>query len=133
MKLSRIQQIGLAFFVCSLLPAYFIADWHYQAKLANINEMFQKEQALHTSTDKLLDNCKNNPAHNTEPYDPNYQICNQGLEIHARTEQAMAVLNEDKTNNEVARYWNFGLAITLFNFVAFTLYKVSIYLKREVD
>ncbi len=133
MKLTRIQQIGLAFLVCSLFPAYFIAQWRYEVKLASLDEMLQKEQALHTSTNKLLNNCENNPAHKADPYDAAHRICSQGADTHARTEREMAVLNEYKANNEMTRYWNFGLAVTLINLVAFILYKVSIYLKREID
>lgn len=133
MKLTRIQQIGLAILVCSLFPAYFISHWRYEAKLTNLDEMLQKEQALHTSTDKLLNNCENNPALKAEPYDAAHRICSQGADIHARTEHEMAVLNEYKAKNEMAQYWNFGLAMTLINLVAFILYKVSIYLKREND
>jgi hypothetical protein len=133
MKLSRRQQAALAFFVCSLLPAYLIANWRYEAQLAVLNEMLQKEQALHMSTDKLLGHCENNSAHKAEPYDATHRICSQGSDLHARTEQAMTLLTEEKAKNETKWYRNFGLIVLLLNLMAFTLYKASIYLRREAN
>jgi pyrroline-5-carboxylate reductase len=133
MKLSRLQQVALAFFVSSLLPAYLIANWRYETQLANLNGMLQKEQALHVSADKLLGNCENNSAHKAEPYDATHQICSQGADIHARTEHAMTLLNEDKAKNEIKWYQNFGLAILLLNLLAFALYRAFIHFKYEAD
>lgn len=133
MKLSRPQQAILAFFVCSLLPAFLIANWRYEAQLTGLNEMLQKEQALHLSADKLLGNCENNNAHKAEPYDASYRICSQGSDTHARTENAMNWLNEERAKNEMKWYRNFGLAVLLLNLMAFTLYRGYIYLKYETD
>ena len=56
MTLARIHKIGIAVFLASLLPATLMANWRYESKLANLTDMFEKEQALHLSTDKLLIN-----------------------------------------------------------------------------
>ncbi len=133
MKLNRIHKFGLAFFVFSLIPAYFVANWRYESQLASIQEIFQKEQALHLSTDKLLAICENNSAQKAEPYDATYRICRQGSDVHARTEHAMAALTEDKAKNEIARYRVFGLAVALFNLSAFALYRLITYFNRGTD
>lgn len=96
MKLTRNHKIGLIFFVCSLLPAYWIANWRYEANLANLTETLNKEQALHLSTDKLLSNCEKNAEGKAHPYDATHQICNQGSDIHARTDHAMDLLAQEK-------------------------------------
>ena len=133
MKLTRIQKIGLAFFIGSLLPAYLIANWRYEVKLADLNAMFQKEQSLHLSTDRLLENCENNPAHKAQPYDATHRICSQGSDIHARTQHVMTILSEDKAKNDIARYQIFGLVLLIFNLCALAIYKASIYLRREIN
>jgi hypothetical protein len=133
MKLTRIQQIGIVFFMCSLLPAYLITNWRYEAKLTSLNQMLQKEQALHLSTDKLLINCEKIAAHKEDRYDAMRQICSQGSDIHKHTEHAMTLLNEEKAMNEMKWYRNLGLAVVFFNLFAFTLFRASIYLKRETD
>ncbi len=133
MKLTRIQQIGIAFFMCSLSPAYLIAHWRYEAKLTSLDQMFQKEQALHLSTDKLLSNCEKIAAHKEDQYDAMHQICSQGSDMHKHTEHAMTLLNEEKATNEMKWYRNFALALVFFNLFAFALYRANIYLRRETD
>lgn len=133
MKLTRIQKITLAFFVSSLLPAYLIANWRYEAKLANLEEVLHKEQSLHQSTDRLLSNCEKNAEHQANAYDATHQICNQGLDIHDHTDHAMTLLKEEKTANEMKWYRNFGLSVALFNLLAFVLYRANLYLTREAN
>jgi hypothetical protein len=133
MKLTRIQKYSIAVFIVSLAPAFWIANWRYDSKLASLNDMFDKEQALHLSTDKLLGNCEKNAAAKANPYDATYQICNQGSHIHEHTEQAMTLLANERAGNETEWYRNFALTALLFNFLAFILYSVSGFLKREAD
>jgi hypothetical protein len=129
MTLTRRQTIGLLFFVGSLLPAYLIANWRYDAKLASVIEMFEKEQALHLSTDKLVSNCEKIAASKANPYDATHQICDQGTDTHARTEQAMNLLTQEKVANEMAWYRNFALSVMFFNLLALAIDRVNTYLK----
>ena len=133
MTLTRIQKIGIAIFVMSLLPATLIANWRYESKLASLTDMFEKEQALHMSTDKLLSNCEKIETNNASAYDATHQICAQGSQIHEHTERAMAVLVQEKDINDTKWYRNFALTVALVNLLAFFLYRTSGYLKREVD
>jgi hypothetical protein len=133
MKLTRIQKLGIAVFIVSLAPAYWIADWRYESKLASLTDMFDKEQALHLSTDKLLINCEKIAATKANPYDATHQVCAQGSQIHEHTEQAMTLLTREKESNEAKWYRNFALTVLFVNLLAFFLYRTSIYLKREVD
>lgn len=133
MTLSRIQKISIAVFIVSLAPAYWIADWRYESKLASLTEMFEKEHALHLSTDKLLVNCEKIAATKDNPYDATHQICDQGTNIHEHTEHAMALLKQQKASNDVTWYRNFGLLALLFNLLAFLFYRANIFLKRDAD
>jgi acyl-homoserine lactone acylase PvdQ len=133
MKLTRIQKIAIAIFVASLLPATLIANWRYNSKLDSITGLFAKEQALHQSTDKLLINCDKIASTKANPYDATHQICDQGSDIHAQTEHAMALLTQEYASNQTKWYRNFALTVLLFNLLAFFLYRASIYLKREAD
>ncbi len=133
MTLSRTQKLGIALFILSLAPAYWIADWRYESKLASLTEMFEKEQALHLSTDKLLGNCEKIAAAKANPYDATHQICDQGTNIHEHTQQAMALLTQEKASNETKWYRNFALTTLIFNLLAFFLYRASVFLKREVN
>ena len=133
MKLTRVQKISIAVFSLSLAPAYWIANWRYDSKLATINEMHAKQQALHLSTDKLLVNCEKIAAAKANPYDATHQICGQGSHIHEYTQQAMAHLTQEKASNETEGYRNFVLTGFLFNYLAFILYRLSGFLKREAD
>jgi hypothetical protein len=131
MTLTRIQKLGIAVFIVSLAPAYWIANWRYESKLASLTDMFEKEHALHLSTDKLLINCDKIATTSAGAYDATHQVCAQGSQIHEHTEQAMALLTQEKTSNETKWYRNFALTALLFNLLAFFLYRASVYLKRE--
>jgi len=133
MKLRRIQKISIAVFIVSLAPAYWIANWRYDSKLASLNDMFDKEQALHLSTDKLLANCDKISATKANPYDATHQICDHGSQIHQHTEQAMTLLTREKASNEAKWFRNFALAALLFNLLAFFLYRASVFFKREAN
>ena len=133
MTLTRIQKIAIAIFVVSLLPATLIANWRHNSKLDSLTELFAKEQALHLSTDKLLINCDKIAATQANPYDATHQICGQGSNIHERTEQAMALLTQEKASNDHKWYRNFALTVVFVNLLAFFFYRGSLYLKREDD
>ena len=131
MKLTRTHTIVLSVILASLLPAYLVANWRYNAKLSSLTDMFEKEQALHLSTDKLLINCEKNAS--SEAYDAAHQICAQGSNIHEQTEHAIALLTQEKALNETKWYRNFGLTVLFVNLLAFFCYRLNTYLKREVD
>lgn len=133
MKLTRLRIICLACLVISLLPAYWFANWRYEAQLGSLNDRLEKEQALHSSADKLMSNCETIAARQPMTYDPTHQICNQGSDIHTRTEQAMTTLAQDKASNDLKWYRDFAFVILGMNLLAFALYQANAYLKREVD
>ena len=131
MTLSRIQKIGFAFFICSLLPSYLIAHWRHEANSVAIADEFAQEQNLHLSTDKLLLNCERNEKKDNDHYSANHQICEQGLQEHELTTHAMVDLGQDKVRNETRWYRNFFLSVLLFNLLAFVVYKGIAFLKRD--
>jgi hypothetical protein len=133
MKLTRLHKIAIAIFIASFLPATLIANWRLNSKLTSLNAMFEKEQALHHSTDKLLLNCEKIAATHSDAYGSTHQICAQGSKTHERTEKNMALLTQESASNDINWYRNFALTVTLINLVAFFLYRGSIYLKREAD
>ena len=133
MKLTRLQTICLACFLVSLLPAYWFANWRSEAQLGSLNYQLEKEQALHASVDKLMSNCEKIAAHPEMTYDATHQICNQGSDIHTRTEQAMTTLSQDKASYDLKWYRDFAFVILGVNLLAFALYQANAYLKREVD
>lgn len=133
MKLTRLQTICLACFLVSLLPAYWFANWRYEAQLGNLNDRLEKEQTLHASVDKLMSNCEKIAARPEMTYDATHQICNQGSDIHTRTQQAMDTVAHDKASNDLKWYRDFALIALGVNLFAFALYKANAYLKREVD
>jgi hypothetical protein len=133
MTLTRIHKIGIAIFLASLLSANLIANWRYDTKLTSLTDMFEKEQALHLSTDKLLINCEKIATSSAGAYDATHQVCAQGSQIHAHTEQAMAVLTQENAINERKWYRDFALTVVFVNLLVFFLYRGSVYLKREAD
>ena len=133
MKLTRLQTIFLACFVASLLPAYWLANWRYEAQLGNLNDRLEKEQALHASVDKLMNNCEKIAARPAVTYDATHQICSQGSDIHTQTQQAMDTVAHDKESNDFKWHRNFAFIVLGLNLFTFALYKANAYLKREVD
>ena len=131
MKLTRIQKTAIIFFIASLFPAYLLAVWRYQVNLEAITDRFEREQALHLSTDKLLNNCEQNQKNDNTPYGANHQICNQGLQEHSQTEHAMGMLDQEKARNQTRMYQNIALFTLLFNLIGFVAYKASLFLARE--
>jgi hypothetical protein len=131
MTFTRNQKLAFSFFIFSFIPAYFIAQWRYESSVQVITEELEREHALHLSTDKLLSNCENNEAKENTPYGANHQICNQGLQEHSLTDQAMSVLEQEKTRSDVQRYRNFALFVLLFNLLGWMAYKANQFLTRE--
>ena len=131
MKLTRIQKIAIAFFIASLFPAYLLSVWRYQANLDAITDQFKREQTLHISTDKLLNNCEQNQKNDNTPYGANHQICSQGQQEHSQTEHAMGLLDQEKARNQTRMYQNIALLTLLFNLIGFVAYKASLFLAKE--
>lgn len=119
MTLTRLQKFGLVFLVCTLLPAYLIADWRHAETLATLDAAYAREKDLHESTDKLLGNCQRNDT----PYDANQQICNQGERLHVQTSQAMDSLQEEMQRNDSQWHRNFWLSVLSFNLLGWAIYK----------
>ena len=133
MKLTRLQKIAIAFFIFSLLPAYLLANWRHQDNLEAINDRYQREQALHLSTDKLLNNCEKSQRNENTPYGANHQICDQGSQEHSQTERAMNLLDQEKARNDVRFYQNFLLFALVLNLLGFVTHKASQFMAREED
>ena len=131
MSISRMQKIGLAFFLCTLLPAYLIANWRHETNHNAITDRFEREQKLHLSTDKLVSNCERNEEKESDHYSANHQICTQGLEKHASTSQAMDVLTQEKMQNETHWYRNFFVSVAVLNLLGLLFYQGTAVLKRE--
>jgi hypothetical protein len=131
MRLSRIQQIGIAFFICTWPPSYLIANWRYDASVATLEEALAQEKSLHTSTDKLLLNCERDEAHDNDHYSSNHQICAQGLQEHELTSHAMDTLVEDQARNERRWYRNFFLSLALFNLLGLAVFKIRQFSQRN--
>jgi hypothetical protein len=119
MTLTRLQKIGFALFICSLAPAYLIADWRHSANLETLNAAYTREADLNKSTEKLISNCE----HNDSPYDANQQICIQGQRLHAQTSEAMQALTKQKAHNDSQWHTNFWLSVLVFNLLAWAIYK----------
>ena len=133
MTLTRNQKIALAFFIFSLIPAYFIAQWRYESSVQSITEELEREHALHLSTDKLLSNCADNEAKENTHYGAHHQICNLGLQEHALSEHAMSVLEQEKGSSDAQRYRDFALLVLLFNLLGWTAYKANKLLGQAED
>lgn len=131
MNLTRLQKISIAFFICSLLPAYLIANWRHAENLTAITERYERERNLHLSTDKLLQNCALNEKKENAHYTANHQICAQGEQEHARSGQLMKLLVEEKANNDQHWYRNFAFSVVLLNLLGLAIYKAYSVLTRE--
>lgn len=128
MTFNRIHKIGVALFFCSLVPAFVIANWRHESHLQRIDAQIAKEHGLHQSTDKLIANCKKNADTGVTSYDANHRICEQGIQTHERTSQALEALALEKQHNDRDWYRNFFLSLIFFNFLGFVIYRVNILL-----
>jgi hypothetical protein len=131
MTLTLHKKIAIAFFVFSLIPAYFIAQWRYQFNVSAITEELEREHALHVSVDKLLSNCESYEAREGTAYGTNHQICKQGLQAHALSEHALTLLAQEKERSDSQRYRNFTLLVVVINLLAWATYKFGQFLNRQ--
>ena len=131
MTLTLHRKIAIAFFVFSLIPAYFIAQWRYQFNVSAITEELEREHALHVSVDKLLSNCENYEARENTAYGANHQICRQGLQAHTLSEHALSILEQEKERSDSQRYRNFALLVVVINLLAWATYKFGQLLTRQ--
>jgi len=131
MTLTAHRQIAIAFFIFSLIPAYFIAQWRYEFSVGAVTEELEREHALHVSVDKLLSNCESYEAREGTAYGANHQICKQGLQAHALSEHALILLAQEKERSDSQRYRNFFLLVVVINLLAWATYKFGQFLNRQ--
>jgi hypothetical protein len=131
MTLTRIQKFSLAFFMGSLLPAYFFANWRHAENLSALTLRYEQEQGLHDSTDKLITQCVENEKKDNDHFSANHRICEQGLQEHELSQRLMALLNQEKANNDLRWYRNFVLSVVLLNVLGIAIYKSSQVLPQE--
>jgi len=123
MTLTSVQKKWLLFFVCTLVPAYWFANWRHDATLTSLEDKLKREEALHLSTEKLIKNCALNVEKDQDPFDANRQICEQGNKTHQRTAQQIEALNQEKVTNDSRWYQNFGIFAGLLNIVGFLAFR----------
>lgn len=123
MKLTGVQQKWLLYFILTLIPSYWVADWRHEANFSTIQEKLQREEALHLSTEKLIKNCAHNAEKDSGQFDASHQICEQGTKIHAQTAQQMESLAHEKTSNDKQRYQNFTIYVVILNLLGFLFFR----------
>lgn len=131
MTLTRIQKISLAFFIGTLIPAYFFANWRHAENLNVLTLQFEQEQGLHDSTDKLINNCAQIEKKENDHFSANHQICEQGQQEHELSQRLMTLLNQEKAKNDLRWYRNFVLSVLLLNFLGIAIYKTSLVSAQE--
>ncbi len=131
MNLSSRQKKWIIFFVCSLLPAYWFSNWRYETKFASITSTIEREQSLHTSTDKLLSNCKKISAGNAAAYEATDRICKLGQETHEHTFSTIENLKAEIGNLKIFFMVNFLALAAGLNLIGVLLYQANNYLKSE--
>jgi hypothetical protein len=123
MKLSTLQKLGLAFFVCTLVPAYLVANWRYEVDFSVFSEKIEREEELLQSTQKLLSNCEQNETKSNDQYDANHQVCSNGERVHERTTLNIETLTQDREELH-SRWWrNFFLVVLSLNVLGVLVYK----------
>ena len=115
MTLTRQHKLVLVIVLITCLPAYFIANLRYDADVAAVEHVFEREKDLHQSTDKLLQNCERNEQKENTPYGAGRVICDQGAQAHQRTQRVMADLEARQTNARVQWYQTFAIAVLVIN------------------
>lgn len=131
MKFSHPQKIGLVFLVVSLLPAYLIANWHYEAKSFAIEESLEHENSLHKSVDKLMSNCEKVNANQESRYDATHQICAQGQAIHEHTALVVENLTEEKEHIKIMMWVHFLSLMLGLNLLGLLIYQGKKFLISE--
>lgn len=115
MTLTHKQKLSLMVFVLTCLPAYFIANWRYDANIDTLEHALEREKDLHESTDKLMGNCERNEQKEATPYGAGRVICEQGAQAHERTERVMADLEARKNHARIQWYQTFAIAVLVMN------------------
>jgi hypothetical protein len=123
MTVTGMHKKWLIYFACTLIPAYWVANWRHETNLSAIQEKLQREEAFHLSTEKLIKNCASNANKENHPFDANYQICAQGVKIRERTAQQIEALNHEKMTNDSHWYQNFILCVSILNLLGFLAFK----------
>lgn len=131
MNLTGTQKKWLIFFVCTLFPAYWLADWRHAVNLSSIQESYAREHNLHISTDKLIKNCEQHAQKEDASFHASHQICEQGLKIHSQTARQMDALDQDKLTNDRQRYQNFVIGVGILNLIGFIAFKFRRFLQEE--
>jgi hypothetical protein len=123
MKVTTVQKISLAFFACTLLPAYHVANWRYEVSFSVLSEKIEREDELLQSTQKLLSNCEQNESKSNDHYDANHQVCTNGERAHERTTLNIDTLTHDREQLH-SRWWrNFFLVLISLNVIGILVYK----------
>ena len=123
MTVTGMHKKWLVYFACTLIPAYWVANWRHETNLSAIQEKLQREEAFLLSTEKLIKNCVSNAEKQSQPFDASYQICAQGVKIHARTAEQIASLNHKKMTNDSHWYQNFSICVGILNLLGFLVFK----------
>ena len=131
MKLTRLQKIFLIFFACTLVPAYLVANWRYEANFSVLTEKIAREDGLRQSTQKLLSNCEQNESKSNAHYDANHQVCTNGEQVHERTTLNINTLTQDREHLHTRWWRNFLLTILCLNSIGILVYKSRLLLLNE--
>ena len=127
MTLTGIQKKGLVFFVCTLVPAYWLANWRHEVNVTALTAQLQREEALHRSTEKLVTHCQLNAQKEDAQFDASHQICAQGIQSHAQTARQMDAVRLEIMASEPRRFQNFALYLTVVNVLGFIAFKFKRY------
>jgi len=123
MKLTTLPKLSLAFFACTLVPAYLVANWRYEVDFAVFSEKIEREEELLQSTQKLLSNCEQNESKSNDHYDANHQVCSNGERVRERTTLNIETLTQDQEELH-SRWWrNFALVVLSLNVLGVLVYK----------
>lgn len=123
MKLNALQKIALAFFVCTLVPAFFVANWRFDVNDTVLSEKIEREEELLQSAQKLLSNCQQNESKSNDHYDANHQVCSNGEQARDRATAKINTLSQDKEQLH-SRWWsNFMWTVLCLNVAGILAYK----------
>ena len=115
MTLTHAQKFAAVFLACTLVLSYVTANVRHAHQQAVIADKLEREESLHQSTDKLLQNCGRNEQKEATSYGAGRVICDQGAQAHERTERAMADLEARKDHARTQWYQTFVMAVVVMN------------------
>lgn len=124
MPLSKKQKIGLAIFVCSLLPAYLFATWRHGANESSILEELNRARGLLESSEKLNKNCEANQQRELTSFDANHQICIQGEKNREQANQKIDEMTAKQELNDKRMPVNALFALFVINACVYGIYKL---------